>query len=128
MPRSYLKRVSNKAFLLLGFLVVLLACNLSCYKVDLDFEDPWTCPCLHPADTVLINGGFSPDSLEVKIYDRIVWSNLDASVHSVVSDTPGIFDSGDIAPGSSFEFYTSEFGTYPYHCRKHGDSGKIVVQ
>jgi plastocyanin len=95
--------------------------------MDLDFPDPGTYG-FDFTDTVLIKGGFNPDSVRVVQGYRIVWSNIDATAHSVVSDTPGIFDSGDISSGSTFEFYATDFGTYRYHCGIHGDSGKIVVE
>ncbi len=51
---------------------------------------------------------------------RVAWANNDGVVHRLVSVAPApLFDSGDIAPGATFEFTYSARGTYAYHCSIH---------
>ena len=50
--------------------------------------------------------------------NRVGWTNNDATVHRLVSDTPA-FDSGDLAAGASFAFTYSARGTYTYRCSIH---------
>jgi plastocyanin len=52
--------------------------------------------------------------------NRVAWANNDAVVHRLVSEAPApLFDSGDIAPGATFEFTYSARGSYAYHCSIH---------
>jgi plastocyanin len=50
--------------------------------------------------------------------NRVEWANNDAVVHRLVAATP-IMDSGDLAPGATFQFTFSARGTYTYHCSIH---------
>ena len=65
----------------------------------------------------------------------VQWVNKDSVAHTVVLDSgpDSAFDSGDVAPGSSFSRHFGAIGTYQYHCRIHGSpgsgmSGTLVVQ
>lgn len=59
--------------------------------------------------------------------NRVGWTNNDAVVHRLVSNSPA-FDSGDLAAGASFAFTYSARGTYAYHCSIHPTMvGTIVL-
>jgi plastocyanin len=45
----------------------------------------------------------------------LTWTNKDSTSQSVTSDTPGIFDSGVLAPGATFSYTFSTAGVFPYH-------------
>jgi hypothetical protein len=63
----------------------------------------------------------------------IIWNNQDSAEHTITSGNPeigfnGIFDSGVLLPGKSFEFEFNESGEFSYYCIIHPWMiGKIVV-
>jgi plastocyanin len=70
------------------------------------------------------NECFMPNSLQVNVGDTVTWTNEDTAAHTVTSGTPvdgpsGLFDSGLIVAGSTFDFTFNETGTYPYFCIVH---------
>lgn len=79
------------------------------------------------------NECFVPYSLEVQVKDTVVWENADSASHTVTAGTSadgpsGVFDSGLILAGATFEFTFDESGTYPYFCMVHPwMTGEIIV-
>jgi plastocyanin len=61
---------------------------------------------------------FQPDSLLVKMGDRVVWVNRDPFPHTVVSSV-GKFRSQEIAPGQSWGQSMKRTGVLPYACSLH---------
>lgn len=79
-------------------------------------------------EVVLLGSQFSPAELAVAPGDKVVWRNQDFLVHTTTSDT-GLWNSGDLGTGETFEFTFTTPGTYTYHCEHHfGMTGRIVVQ
>ena len=64
------------------------------------------------------NFAFNPQNINILQGTTVVWTNNDGLDHTVTSDT-GIFDSGAIAPGQTFEWTFNESGTFDYHCSFH---------
>ena len=64
---------------------------------------------------------FSPRTISSAVGGSIHWTASGVDDHSVTQDDL-VFDSGAAAPNVNF---TRKFsaGTYPYHCREHGDRG-----
>ena len=64
--------------------------------------------------------GFAPDVVKVVlgVNSTVVWTNHDSSPHTVTSNN-GVFDSGNVAPGETFEYTFTSQGTYHYHCTYH---------
>ena len=64
---------------------------------------------------------FSPQSISSAVGGSIHWTASGIDDHSVTQDN-ALFDTGAAAPNVNF---TAKFsaGTFPYHCRKHGDQG-----
>ncbi|MEA2517751.1 MAG: hypothetical protein QOG16_1589 [Actinomycetota bacterium] len=62
--------------------------------------------------------GYDPSSLSVGVGDTVVWTNTGSTDHTVTSDD-GAFDSGPIAPGSTWQYTFDEVGEFPYHCDPH---------
>lgn len=70
-------------------------------------------------DTVLIRlASYQPETLTVPAGTEVTWINRDIVRHTVTSDE-GLFDSGDIESGESFNHTFGEPGTYRYHCTRH---------
>ena len=80
------------------------------------------------ANTVTIqNMAFNPSTLNVKVGTTVTWINKDSTTHNVVSDS-GLFQSGDLTNGMSYNYTFNTSGSYPYHCSIHPTmTGTIVV-
>jgi len=63
----------------------------------------------------ITSAGFQPNALSVKVGTTVTWTNNDSAAHTVTSDTAGIFDSGAINGGQTFQFTFSTAGTFTYH-------------
>ena len=82
-----------------------------------------------PAGTSVRMAGtrFEPTTLTIRVGDTVRWFNDDAIPHTV-SATDGSWDSGNLAPGQSFEHRFDTAGSYSYLCRYHpGMTGTIEV-
>jgi plastocyanin len=70
---------------------------------------------------------FQPQAISVPPGSTISWFNEGPTTHTSTSDT-GIWDSGNINPGFSYQFTFNTPGTYPYHCSLHpAMTGTITV-
>jgi plastocyanin len=70
---------------------------------------------------------FRPATLTIALGTTVRWFNDDALPHTV-SAADASWDSGNVAPGATFERSYDLPGTYPYVCRYHpGMAGTIVV-
>jgi plastocyanin len=80
-------------------------------------------------DVTIQSFAFSPPSLTVSVNATVKWTNNDAVTHTVTSDVAGVFNSGNLTPGSSFSFQFTSPGTFNYHCSIHpGMLATIIVQ
>ncbi|MTK14148.1 MAG: hypothetical protein F8N39_19415 [Clostridiaceae bacterium] len=67
------------------------------------------------ANTVNIeNGSFSPHTLNITVGTTVTWTNKANTTQSVVSDS-GLFNSGNLTNGMSYNYTFNQPGTYPYH-------------
>ncbi|HKF38519.1 MAG TPA: cupredoxin family copper-binding protein, partial [Ktedonobacteraceae bacterium] len=89
---------------------------------------PTTAPTRSGNSVSIANFAFSPTSLTVKVGTKVSWTNNDSVTHTVTADK-GAFNSGPLAPGSTFSFTFTKAGTYSYHCNIHASMrATIVVQ
>jgi plastocyanin len=75
--------------------------------------------------------GFSPDVVTVVIgkNNTVYWTNDDVAEHTATSDTAGVFDSGILSSGSTYQFTFTTPGNYSYHCSLHPwMQGTVVVK
>lgn len=81
------------------------------------------------ANTVNIaNYTFVPDTLTVSVGTTVTWTNSDAAIHRIASDT-GVFDSGDLSQNAVFSYTFNNAGAFPYHCTIHTYmKGTIIVK
>lgn len=71
---------------------------------------------------------FEPRNLNVHLGDTIAWKNEDLFSHTVTAND-GVFDSGLIAPGTTWQTTLSKAGTIAYHCSPHPNmTGELIVQ
>jgi plastocyanin len=76
----------------------------------------------------LNNGKFRPKNVSVKVGTTLTWTNNDSTQESVTSDAPGVFDSGPLAPGATWQYTFDKAGTFPYHSTgTKGSYGSVTV-
>ena len=64
------------------------------------------------------NMAFNPSTITVAAGTTITWTNKDAVIHNVTSNT-GLFSSGSISTGGTFSYTFSTSGTFSYYCTIH---------
>ena len=78
-------------------------------------------------DVSIEDFAFSPSALLVPAGTTVRWTNNDTVPHTVTSDA-GLFDSGTLQPGDSFEFLFDTPGTFGYFCSLHPEMvGTVTV-
>jgi len=78
---------------------------------------------------VTINpSNYSPSTITVRPGTLITWINNDSAAHTVTS-SQGLFDSGNLLTGQTFQFVFDRVGTFSYFCKIHPNiKGEVVVQ
>lgn len=83
------------------------------------------------AQVEIQDDAFSPERIEVRVNETVMWTNVGDQVHTVESmdGAPVSFASLDLAPGDHFSFTPPEPGTYRYRSG-HGSqpTGEIVAR
>src|ERR671911_1404487 len=87
-----------------------------------------TTPAPNSTTTVDIRDhAFNPAQLNVAPGTTVRFVNNDTEPHTATADN-GLFDTGVLEPGSSFDVFLDGSGTVTYHCGLHPDmQGSIVV-
>ena len=71
---------------------------------------------------------YAPNPMTVSAGTTVTWTNNDTVAHTATGDG-GVFDSGPIRAGGSYQFTFQNRGTFAYHCTFHpGMVGSVVVQ
>jgi plastocyanin len=80
-------------------------------------------------NTVVISGfAFNPSTITVPKGTTVTWRNDDGVMHTSTSDS-GVWNTGDIAPGTTKTAVFNTSGTFPFHCLHHYMmTGSIIVQ
>ncbi|HVZ12231.1 MAG TPA: cupredoxin family copper-binding protein [Patescibacteria group bacterium] len=74
------------------------------------------------------NFAFGPETLTVKVGDKVTWTNQDSTGHSATADDNS-WDTGVLPQGQSGSITFSKAGTYTYHCSVHPSmKGTIIVK
>ena len=77
---------------------------------------------------------YIPATLNISAGTTVIWENNDAAAHLATSGTPdggpdGVFDSGMIMGGATYEYEFSETGEFVYYCLVHPWMiGPVVVE
>jgi plastocyanin len=81
-----------------------------------------------PEEVAVQFSAYGPSQLDVLPGKTVRLSNVSPRTHTVTSDT-GVFDSGHLGPGGSFDFTFNQPGRYQYHCTIHSSIlGEIDVR
>jgi plastocyanin len=71
---------------------------------------------------------FSPKTVEIRVGDRVTWTNRDAVEHTATARN-GSFDTGLLGDGESRSIRFNVAGTYRYVCTPHPSmTGTVVVR
>ena len=75
------------------------------------------------------NFAFSPVNISVKAGTKVTWTNNDSATHTITeTDDKTGPNSGNVAPGSSYDFTFTKPGIYHYHCAIHPSmTGTVTV-
>jgi plastocyanin len=65
------------------------------------------------------NFAFGPNPIAISVGDAILWTNDESSITHTTTSDDGLWDSGDIAAGDTFEHTFAEAGTFNYICTIH---------
>ncbi len=69
---------------------------------------------------------FSPKAMTISVGDTVRATNLDSVRHDWTD--PGVFSSGDLAPGQAYSFRFDSTGRFDFECTIHaGMTGTITV-
>lgn len=81
-----------------------------------------------PAQISIQNFTFVPNTRLIPAGTTVRWTNNDAVGHTVTSSSPGLFDSGELGSGATFDHAFAVPGTYAYFCAIHPNmQGTITV-
>jgi plastocyanin len=79
-------------------------------------------------DVTMKNIKFVPETITVKVGQKIHWVNTDTPPHTVTARSGAKFDSGNMNPGATFDYTPTKAGTIQYFCEIHqGQVGTINV-
>lgn len=74
------------------------------------------------------NMKFSPETLEVRRGDVVVWTNKDFFPHTATADGKA-FDSSNIEPAQRWQYVAKRPGEYAYSCTLHPTmKAKLIVE
>lgn len=70
------------------------------------------------------NGCFIPNIVIVELGEKVIFSNIENAAHTftagtVLNGSSGVFDSGIVTSGSSYEWIPTTAGEFPYYCMLH---------
>ena len=78
--------------------------------------------------STLTTTAYAPNPMTVQIGTAVTWVNDDSVSHTATSGS-GVWDSGNIGPGSRFSFTFQSAGAFNYLCLVHPNMvGTITVQ
>ena len=74
----------------------------------------------------IANYAFDPSTLSITIGDVVRWTN-NGSTHTVTGDD-GLWGSGNLSNGDTFDYTFDSAGEFPYHCGIHSSmTGTVTV-
>src|SRR5437868_6998928 len=79
------------------------------------------------SNVTIADYNYDPATINISVGDTVHWTNSGKEAHTVTSEG-GVWDSGKIEAGASFDLVFSTAGTYNYYCTIHPRMrGRVVV-
>jgi plastocyanin len=117
-------RITN-SLLAIALAVVLAACGGNDASTETTAAGATIVAAAQP--TITISGFAFGDPLSVVAGQEVLVTNADATTHTWTS-RDGVFDSGNLGPGTDFTFTFDSPGEYGFFCAIHGSmTGTITV-
>lgn len=80
------------------------------------------------AAVTILNFKFDAETVTVPVGTKVVWTNKDSTVHTVVSKDKSFPNSPGLDTDDTYSYVFTKSGTYAYYCSLHPFmTGKIVV-
>ncbi len=105
----------RKPLFCFGFL---LSMFVACMSPHILVAAPAAQPESGPTVVIIKQMHFDPHDITVRVGGTVEWKNEDIFTHTVTAND-GSFDSGPIAPGTSWKTTLTRAGQIAYHCRPH---------
>jgi plastocyanin len=71
---------------------------------------------------------FMPHDVQVKVGQKVTWTNNDTPPHNVTATKGADFKSDTLNPGATFDYTPTKAGTIDYVCTIHpGQDGRLIV-
>lgn len=82
------------------------------------------------AQVVIEKMGYHPASITITKGTKVTWTDKQSFIpHDVVSDTEGLFDSGNMYKNDTFSYTFNDTGTFTYYCSHHKKMhGTVIVK
>lgn len=113
------------------FFIVALLAGVALISGCTDYQAPGqtqTPGKIETTEVMMQNYLFVPQDIRIATGDTVTWTNDDRVTHTVVGDN-GEFDSGELAPGETFNHTFEEAGVVSYSCTIHpGMIGSVTVE
>jgi plastocyanin len=88
---------------------------------------PPAAPAGGATDVAIKDFAFTPAATTVAAGGKVTWTNNDTTAHTVTFDD-GSADSGNLAPGATFDHTFATAGSFAYHCTIHSQmKGTVTV-
>lgn len=74
----------------------------------------------------MTSSSFSPSPVRVVKGTVVKWKNTSLTTHTSTSDT-GLWNSGNVAPGGTYQRAFKRVGKFRYHCKTHPAMTSTVI-
>lgn len=71
------------------------------------------------ADVSIENFAFGPNAITISVGDTVSWTNDESSTAHTTTSDDGLWDSGSLGGGGTFEHTFDDAGTFDYICSIH---------
>jgi plastocyanin len=119
------KKIVYIALILVSCAMLIYSCSKGYNSSSPTYVPPGTGTGV-TASVSIQNMAFTPDTLKVKTGTTVTWTNMDSVPHTV-TELDGIFSSGNIAAGQTYNYMFGAVGSYTYHCTIHPMMKSAVV-
>ncbi|NIM18375.1 MAG: hypothetical protein GTO45_40865 [Candidatus Aminicenantes bacterium] len=114
-------------------LIILITFTFFSCKTSSEVAPPEANPGSNQNTVTILDSSFSPSTITVSAGTTVTWVHRGNVVHTATSGTRnnagGVFNSGDLTNGNTFQFTFQNPGDFDYHCIYHiGMDGKVIVQ
>ena len=117
-----------KKSLLVLVVIILIIIGISSYIFTQNKQESSKVINLDSNKIIINNFAFSEQVINIKVNDKVTWTNKDIAQHTITSDSGSELNSERLSQDQSYSHTFNTPGIYYYHCDLHlGMKGKIIV-